>query len=325
MGCTSCGNRFAPTNPCNDCNKTIDSCDDAIQVAWVPNTACTLGITFRGVTSTLALLEGIKNCETDTRMYIDPATGCIHYNSERFVNGFPGAVDQVICPDEIAKHVNLCDLADVDDTACSPDNCSFLIYRKNTDCKEGCKGVNDKWQPWTPSKNKADGATSMMGINENGCPVVVDQPKTDEMIYRTIARTSTVTEMPYYGQTDFEIRLDSVEGNDGAMEAPDDMVVSVDWCSDYSGSVDANRTITVTVGENTDTFDEDYIRDMARHFQNDGRDWAMPGHFELIVHKGHHLKFHAQGVAADDDLPHFRIHQINVVWKRINAYREWRK
>lgn len=172
MGCTSCGNRFAPTNPCSDCNKTIDNCDDAIQVAWVPNTACTFGVTFRGVTSTLALLEGIKNCETDTRMYIDPQTGCIHYNSERFVNGFPGAVDQVICPDEIVKHANLCDLADVDDTACSPDNCSFLIYKKNTDCKEGCKGVNDKWQPWTPSKNKVDKVTNVIGVNDAGCPVV---------------------------------------------------------------------------------------------------------------------------------------------------------
>ena len=103
------------------------------------------------------------------------------------------------------------------------------------------------------------------------------------------------------------------------------MIAFVNFCADYSGSTAVLRTITVTVGENTDNFDEDYIRDRGRHFQQSTADWAVPGSIAVVVHKGHHLKFHSSGVADDDDLPHFRVHQIDVVWMSLHQYREYRK
>lgn len=379
MSCSTCGNRFpvSQSNPCSSCQQRQDSCDDAIQIAYVPGTACTIGITYNCVTTTLSLKEGIQNCETDTKLVWDPVSGCIQYHSERYVNQFEGATLQVVCASEIANAINLCELADVADTACDPNNCALFVYQKNTSCGENCKGVNDKWVPWTATEHKADYLTYVMGFNDEGCPIVLDKPnptsdywfamwrgdgkfgyikpanadlpkdgngntlvisqesngkpiigpikEAQDLITITTARTSTVTEKPYYGQPDFDIRMDSREGNDGSKDTPDDMLCSVDWCTDYSGSSAVKRTYTVTVGPSGANFDDDYKRDYGRHFQQSTSDWAIPGHMDVVVPRGQHLKFHIEGVASDDDLASIRIHQVHVVWRRLHPYTEYRK
>lgn len=183
MGCTSCGqtnyspfNPYPKPNPCSPCNKGYDNCDDAVQIAYVPGTACTIGITYHCMTSTLSLKEGIQNCETDTRFVWNSDTGCIDYHSERYVNQMEGSYIQSVCASQIASAINLCELNDVADTACDPENCALLVYTKNTDCGENCKGVNDMWAPWTVKANLADYLTYVMGFNEEGCPVALDKP-----------------------------------------------------------------------------------------------------------------------------------------------------
>ena len=178
MSCSTCGNRFpvSQSNPCSSCQQRQDSCDDAIQIAYVPGTACTIGITYNCVTTTLSLKEGIQNCETDTKLVWDPVSGCIQYHSERYVNQFEGATLQVVCASEIANAINLCELADVADTACDPNNCALFVYQKDTSCGENCKGVNDKWVPWTATEHKADYLTYVMGFNDEGCPIALDKP-----------------------------------------------------------------------------------------------------------------------------------------------------
>lgn len=183
MGCTSCGqtnyspfNSYPKPNPCSPCDKGYDNCDDAVQIAYVPGTACTIGITYHCMTSTLSLKEGIQNCETDTRFVWNSDTGCIDYHSERYVNQMEGSYIQSVCASQIASAINLCELNDVADTACDPENCALLVYTKNTDCGENCKGVNDMWAPWTVKANLADYLTYVMGFNEEGCPVALDKP-----------------------------------------------------------------------------------------------------------------------------------------------------
>ena len=186
MGCTSCGqtnyspfNPYPKPNPCSPCNQGYDNCDDAVQIAYVPGTACTIGITYHCMTSTLSLKEGIQNCETDTRFVWNSDTGCIDYHSERYVNQMEGSYIQSVCASQIASAINLCELNDVADTACDPENCALLVYTKNTDCGENCKGVNDMWAPWTVKANLADYLTYVMGFNEEGCPVALDKPDTE--------------------------------------------------------------------------------------------------------------------------------------------------
>ena len=176
MACASCNNNYTRPNPCNPCDKGHDTCDDAVQIAYVPGTACTIGITYNCITSTLSLKEGIQNCETDTRMVWNADTGCINYYSERYTNNMETGVPNIICASEIASAINLCDLNDVSDNACDPDQCALLVYQKTANCGANCKGVNDMWVPWTVADHKSDYLTYVMGFNDEGCPIVLDAP-----------------------------------------------------------------------------------------------------------------------------------------------------
>ena len=176
MACASCNNNYTRPNPCNPCNKQTDTCDDAVQIAYVPGTACTIGVTHNCITSTLSLKEGIQNCETDTRMVWNADTGCINYYSERYTNNMETGVPNIICASEIASAINLCDLNDVSDNACDPDQCALLVYQKTANCGANCKGVNDMWVPWTVADHKSDYLTYVMGFNDEGCPIVLNVP-----------------------------------------------------------------------------------------------------------------------------------------------------
>lgn len=377
MSCEQC-------NPCNNCGAQADCTDRCLDINLLPGSACTYAFTHAGCTFNLNLKEGIENCQTPERIALD-LDGCTvnFYNSlYESSNGQKGEV-QKIDVHQLGGCISLGDLNNVADSADHPDNCAFLVYKKNAGCGDGCEGVDDAWQAWNPLKNKKDGLHYVMGMNDEGCPVLLNDPtgsfgtdsntkywwgmwrpdkqfgyiqpdkadlpkdengntlvisqdsngkpiigpfkEAEDLVTITTARTSTVTEQPYYGQSDFDIRMDSKEGNDGTKDATDDMICSVDWCSDYTGSTAIKRTISVTVGPSGTNFDEDYKRDYARHFQSEASDWAMPGHLDVVVPRGQHLKFHAEGVAADDDLAHFRMHQVHVVWRRLHPYTEYRK
>lgn len=85
-------------------------------------------------------------------------------------------VPNIICASEIASAINLCDLNDVSDNACDPDQCALLVYQKTANCGANCKGVNDMWVPWTVADHKSDYLTYVMGFNDEGCPIVLDVP-----------------------------------------------------------------------------------------------------------------------------------------------------
>lgn len=169
MSCSSCMRE----NPCG-CKKK-KSCDDCPVVDWVPNTACTIGVTMNGCTDTLELRPGIQNCETKTVFKQNPTTGCLEYQNELYVatDGAEGYVMSV-CPVDIAKFINLEDLANVEDE--QPENCSLLVYKAESDCGPGCTGVSDSWVHWYASEHLSNGLHWVAGFNENGCLEALDVP-----------------------------------------------------------------------------------------------------------------------------------------------------
>lgn len=175
MSCSSC----MPINPCG-CKKKKQSCDHCPVVDWVPNTACTIGVTVDGCTDTLELRQGIQNCETKTHMTQNQKTGCIEYQNELYVatDGQEGYIE-TICPVDIAKYINLEDLANVEDE--QPENCSLLVYRADSNCGPGCTGVSDSWIHWYASEHLTNGLHWVAGFNENGCLEALDvPPRTNE-------------------------------------------------------------------------------------------------------------------------------------------------
>ena len=174
MSCSSC----MQSNPCG-CKKK-KSCDDCPVVDWVPNTACTIGVTMNGCTDTLELRPGIQNCETKTHMTQNQKTGCIEYQNELYVatDGQEGYIES-ICPVDIAKFINLEDLANVEDE--QPEQCSLLIYHADNDCGPGCTGVTDSWVHWYASEHLTTGLHWVAGFNEDGCLEALDvPPRVDE-------------------------------------------------------------------------------------------------------------------------------------------------
>ena len=175
MSCSSC----MPINPCG-CKKKKESCDKCPVVDWVPNTACTIGVTVDGCTDTLELRPGIQNCETKTHMTQNQKTGCIEYQNELYVatDGQEGYIE-TICPVDIAKYINLEDLANVEDE--QPENCSLLVYKADSDCGPGCTGVSDSWVHWYASEHLTNGLHWVAGFNSNGCLEALDvPPRTNE-------------------------------------------------------------------------------------------------------------------------------------------------
>ena len=175
MSCSSC----MPINPCG-CKKKKQSCDDCPVIDWVPNTACTIGVTVNGCTDTLELRPGIQNCETKTVFGQNPKTGCLEYQNELYVatDGQEGYIMSV-CPIDIAKFINLEDLANVEDE--QPENCSLLVYKAENDCGPGCTGVSDSWVHWYASEHLTNGLHWVAGFNSNGCLEALDvPPRTNE-------------------------------------------------------------------------------------------------------------------------------------------------
>lgn len=178
-----------PSNPCG-CKKK-KSCDECPIVDWVPNTACTIGVTWNGCTDTLELRPGIQNCETKTHMTQNPATGCIEYQNELYVatDGHEGYIES-ICPVDIAKYINLEDLANVEDE--QPENCSLLVYKTESDCGPGCTGAADTWIHWYASEHLTNGLHWVAGFNDSGCLEALDvPPRTGEYWWGMWRPTST--------------------------------------------------------------------------------------------------------------------------------------
>lgn len=185
MSCSSC----MPTNPCG-CKKK-KSCDDCPVIDWVPNTACTIGVTVNGCTDTLELRPGIQNCETKTHMTQNQSTGCIEYQNELYVatDGQEGYIES-ICPLDIAKFMNLEDLANVEDER--PENCALLAYKTTNDCGPGCTGVSDSWVHWYASEHLTNGLHWVAGFNSNGCLEALDvPPRTNEYWFGMYRPTNT--------------------------------------------------------------------------------------------------------------------------------------
>lgn len=170
MSCSKCR-----INPCNTCKKCDRDCEQRVTIDWVPNTACTIGITFDGITDTLALVDGIQNCETKTHIAFNKSVCGIEYKNELYeaTDGAEGYIETIYATD-IASCINLEDLANVEDEV--PENCALLVYRADSNCGHGCTGIEDTWMHWYAAENLIDGVHWLAGFTADGCLAALDAP-----------------------------------------------------------------------------------------------------------------------------------------------------
>lgn len=166
MSCRDCG------NPCATSQKP--NCDDGcLDVNQIPGSACTLGFTHQGCTKAFNFTPVVQGCETPTVYRLNKEKCQQEFLNETYQssNGKNGYIQAIKIAD-MADCIKLGDLGNVADGANNPDNCAFLVYKKNAGCGDGCQGSDDAWQPWTPNNNKVDKVTNVIGVNDAGCPVV---------------------------------------------------------------------------------------------------------------------------------------------------------
>lgn len=213
MSCSSC----IPPNPCG-CKKKR-ACDECPVVDWVPGTACTMAVTMNGCTDTLELLPGIQNCETKTHFKQDKVTGCLEFYNELYISsGGEEWYVETVCPKDIAKYINLTDLADVE--AEEAESCDILVYHPEctSSCGTGCRAKEARWRNYhIPDAGDCeipldeDGYYHVLVKNECGCIVECRLPAVpNESIILDWTRDSTPDDPDfpwYYGQYNDTINL----------------------------------------------------------------------------------------------------------------------
>ena len=171
-------------NNCNcikdcGCEKPKCGCEEpkcgcakpVIGVEEMPESVATLRFNFNGVSTWYDYSNMIYQTQTDTVLSADAIKRVLNYMAERHVD--------TISAKELGAILHVADLGDVDITG-ALDNALF-VYQKDSDCGEGCEGINNAWKAWNSTEHQATSLDTVMGFDENGKPYSLQRPvATDE-------------------------------------------------------------------------------------------------------------------------------------------------
>lgn len=156
--CKSCG--------CNGCcGKPILDIDE------MPDSVSILRFNMNGLSTWYDFGNLVYQTQTDTRLSIDIIKRNLTYNAERHTD--------VITHNELGSILHIADIGDVDITDLK-DN-SLFVYQKNSDCGEGCEGIDNSWIAWNATDNLTDHLKTIMGFDNDDKPRALNTPeKTDQ-------------------------------------------------------------------------------------------------------------------------------------------------
>ena len=160
-------------NDC-DCKKHRCRCNQpVIDVESIPDNVAVLKFNFDGVSTYYDFTSMIKLTETDTSLSADSIDRNLIYKAERHTD--------TISAKELGSIMRLADISDVDIS--SIDDNSILMYRKDSDCAEGCEGINNSYVGWNATKNQATSVQTIMGFDANGKPYALQAPANANQYY----------------------------------------------------------------------------------------------------------------------------------------------
>ena len=108
----------------------------------------------------------VRAAETDTSMKLDIPNRSLVYNAERHIDSFSAA--------ELGSILHIADIGDVDISGVT-DN-SLFVYQKDSDCGEGCEGINNSWIAWNSNEHLVNNLTTVMGFDDDGKPKTLNRP-----------------------------------------------------------------------------------------------------------------------------------------------------
>lgn len=116
----------------------------------------------------------VEAAETDTTLRLDIVNRGLVYNAERHKDSFSAS--------ELGSILHIADIGDVDISGVT-DN-SLFVFQKNSDCGEGCQGINNSWVAWNSNEHLMSVMDTIMGFNADGKPQALNRPTNTTQYYQ---------------------------------------------------------------------------------------------------------------------------------------------
>lgn len=137
--------------------------------------------------------------ETDTTLRVDTVHRVLKYNAERHTNN--------ISASQLGSIFHLADIGDVDITGVTQN--SLLAYQKNSDCGQGCDGIENSWYAFNSDEHLVDSANTVMVFDDTNAPKALGTPVHTDQFYALMWRAG---DKVGYTQP-VEISVPSVDSN----------------------------------------------------------------------------------------------------------------
>lgn len=168
---------------CNDCDPCKpkccpEPCGCPTQIMGIDqvhdDTPAWLRFNFGGKSVDYDFTSVVKAAETDTSLRLDVANRGLVYNAERHIDSFSAS--------ELGSILHIADIGDVDITGVT-DN-SLFVYQKNSDCGEGCEGIDNSWVAWNSNEHLDESLATVMGFDADGAPRALNHPDNTTQYYQ---------------------------------------------------------------------------------------------------------------------------------------------
>ena len=169
MKCNTCNNCC---NDCNPCKKKCcpEPCGCPTQIMSIDtlhsDTPAWLRFNMGGKSIDYDFTSVVKAAETDTSLSLDIPKRTLAYRAERHTDEYTSS--------ELGSILHIADIGDVDITGVT-DN-SIFVYQKNSDCGEGCEGIDNSWVAWNANDHLENNVATVMGFDESGKPRTLKRP-----------------------------------------------------------------------------------------------------------------------------------------------------
>ena len=164
-------------NPCDPCKKKCcDPCGCPLRVLSVCEINDKPGVVefnLDGKTVDYDFSGLVARTETDTNLRVDSVARVLRYSAERHVNN--------ITAKQLGSILHIADIGDVDITGVT-DN-SLFVYQKQSDCGQGCDGIDNSWVAWNSDEHLEEEGKTVMVFDDNGAPKALRPPAHTDQYY----------------------------------------------------------------------------------------------------------------------------------------------
>lgn len=177
--CNKC-HRSGCRGDCDPCRKKCcpEPCGCPTQIMGIStvheDNPAWLRFNFGGKSVDYDFTSVVKFAETDTSIRLDIPNRALVYNAEKHTDSFSSK--------ELGSIFHIADIGDVDITGVT--NNSLFVFQKNSDCGEGCEGIDNSWVAWNSNEHLVESLDTVMGFDNEGTPEALNRPDNTNQYYQ---------------------------------------------------------------------------------------------------------------------------------------------